>query len=177
VPQLNKLLGSILKYYLFFSLISEFKISRVLLRESWNKFLLLKCCMLWLFSTLLHDVTLFKYSLRSPPPLSPPFPDECNEAGPWGSRVFAWRLTGMPSCIFITRHRVAKKYSIICAWVFGLFIGVFVCLSNLVPNFSPISEQYKKNFNKYYSMSHVKRYKANTDITMEWAHIGRGVVT
>jgi hypothetical protein len=43
--QLNKLLVSNLKYYLFFfSLISGFKISRVLLWETWNTFLLLKCC-------------------------------------------------------------------------------------------------------------------------------------
>ena len=44
VLQLNKQLASILKYF-FFSLISGFKISRLLLWENWNTFLLLKCCM------------------------------------------------------------------------------------------------------------------------------------
>jgi len=72
----------------------------------------------------------------------------------------------MPECIFITRYRVAKKYSLICVWVFGLFIAVFISVNNLVSNGSTISEQYKKFLINVKTCLNLK--VTNTDITMEW---------
>jgi hypothetical protein len=120
-----------------------------------------------------------KCSLRShPPPPHPLSSDECKEAGLWGRRVFMWRLTGTPECIFITRYRVAKKYSLICVWVFGLFIAVFISVSNLVSNGSTISEQYKKLLINVKTCLNLK--VTNTDITMEWWYpcsLGRHITT
>lgn len=143
VLQLNKLLASNLKYYRFFSRSFLYlKFHAFYYEKPEIHFFFWSAAWLWPFSTLLHEWHRSKCSLCSPPPPPPLFPDECKEAGLWGSRVYVWRLTGMPACIFITRYRVAKKYSLICVWVFGLFIGVFISGSNLVSNGSTINTKF-----------------------------------